>query len=351
MKQHEPMSVTEAAELRDRLHAEGKQLVFTSGCFDILHAGHVRYLRQARAEGHALCLAMNSDASVQQLKGPTRPINSEQDRAEVLLGLESVDAVVVFSEERTSTLIHAIRPHIFAKGGDYTPESVHPAEKAALDAVGAKIVILPQLKGRSTTATLKKLQITEKPKKRIAIMGSGAGSNFEALHDAILRGEVHAEIVLVLSDRVDAPILAKAAARKLEHHFIPPGDRPSRISPPGEKEIGDRITASGADLIVLAGFMRLLSPSFVGRFERKIINVHPSLLPKYPGKTAIQDALDNGELQAGCTVHWVDAGMDTGEIISQQVVQIDPGETEPTLRRKIQLAEHKLLPETINRQN
>jgi len=127
-------SLAEARALRDRLDAAGRKLVFTNGVFDLLHAGHVRYLAQARALGDALVVALNSDASVRVLKGPTRPLNSAEDRAEVLRALRSVDAVVVFDGERCATAITAIRPHLYAKGGDYTPNSLNREEKAALDA-------------------------------------------------------------------------------------------------------------------------------------------------------------------------------------------------------------------------
>jgi formyltetrahydrofolate-dependent phosphoribosylglycinamide formyltransferase len=339
------VSLEEAAEYRNAIEAQGGKLVFTSGCFDLLHAGHVRYLRQARAEGSRLLVAMNSDDSVKKLKGPDRPLNSAEDRAEVLLGLEAVDAVVIFDSERTTSLIDTIKPHIFAKGGDYTPESIHPEEKGAIDRVGAKICILPEVAGKSTSATLRKMHAPSKT--RLAVMGSGAGTNFEALQAAIQRGEVPAEVALVLSDKLDAPILAKATNLGLSSLHVPPGEHPARISPAAEKEMGDRITASGAEWIVLAGFMRILSADFVKRFAKRIINVHPSLLPDFPGKDAIPQALAAGVSEAGCTVHYVDAGVDTGEIIAQTVVPVEVGETEPTLRRKIQLAEHALLPKIV----
>jgi rfaE bifunctional protein nucleotidyltransferase chain/domain len=142
------------ARIRDELDARGGKLVFTNGCFDLLHVGHVRYLEAARALGDALVVAVNSDASVRALKGPTRPVNREDDRAEVLAGLACVDYVTLFSEERCTGLLQQLRPHRYAKGGDYTPESLHPEERAALEAVGAEVCILPLVPGRSTTAIL-----------------------------------------------------------------------------------------------------------------------------------------------------------------------------------------------------
>lgn len=144
------------AEERERLHRAGKRLVFTNGCFDILHVGHVRYLQQARALGDALVVALNGDASVRALKGPTRPINGEDDRAEVLAALGCVDFVTLFHTPRVTDIIRVIRPHVYAKGGDYTPESLDPGERGALLEAGSEIRILSLVPGRSTTAILAK---------------------------------------------------------------------------------------------------------------------------------------------------------------------------------------------------
>ena len=149
-------SPEELAALRDAFAAAGKRLVFTNGCFDLLHVGHVRYLQQARALGDALLVAVNGDASVRALKGPTRPVNSEEDRAEVLAALACVDGVTLFHTERVTELVRIIRPHIYAKGGDYTVASLDPGERAALEAAGSEIRILPLVPGRSTTAMLEK---------------------------------------------------------------------------------------------------------------------------------------------------------------------------------------------------
>ena len=141
----------EVAAWRDELHAQGRKLVFTNGCFDLLHPGHTRYLQQARDLGDALVVGMNSDASVRELKGPTRPLNCQEDRAEVLRALRSVDAVVVYDEKRATRLIETIRPHIYSKGGDYTIDSLDSEERGALEQAGADIQILPLVPGRSTT--------------------------------------------------------------------------------------------------------------------------------------------------------------------------------------------------------
>jgi rfaE bifunctional protein nucleotidyltransferase chain/domain len=151
---HKLKSAAELSVIRSEMSAAGKSLVFTNGCFDILHVGHVRYLRQARALGDALVVAVNGDESVRKLKGPTRPVNTETDRAEVLAGLECVDFVVIFHTERVTELVSEIRPHIYAKGGDYTVATLDPGERAALENAGTRIEILPLVPGKSTTATL-----------------------------------------------------------------------------------------------------------------------------------------------------------------------------------------------------
>jgi rfaE bifunctional protein nucleotidyltransferase chain/domain len=143
----------------DQLRAAGKRLVFTNGCFDLLHVGHVRYLQQARALGDALLVAVNGDASVRALKGPSRPINSEADRAEVLAALACVNYVIIFDEERVTELVHAIQPQVYAKGGDYTVESLNAEEVAALRKVGAEIRILPLVAGKSTTSIIGKMAV------------------------------------------------------------------------------------------------------------------------------------------------------------------------------------------------
>jgi rfaE bifunctional protein nucleotidyltransferase chain/domain len=156
--------IDETAHLR----SEGRRIVLTNGCFDILHAGHVDYLERARALGDALVVAVNSDRSVSELKGPTRPVNSEQDRARILSALRAVDFVVVFDSLRATEVIRALRPDLYAKGGDYTPESLNPEELAALHEAGTDIRILPLVPGRSTTAILEKAaQPIQNPKSEI----------------------------------------------------------------------------------------------------------------------------------------------------------------------------------------
>lgn len=140
--------------------SSGKRLVLTNGCFDLLHTGHVRYLEEARRCGDALIVAVNSDDSVRELKGPSRPVNGELDRAEVLSALRCVDHVTIFTGKRVTEVIRLLKPAVYAKGGDYTPETLDPGEKGALDEVGAEIRILQLVPGRSTTAILEKSRVS-----------------------------------------------------------------------------------------------------------------------------------------------------------------------------------------------
>ena len=144
------------------LRAAGKKLVATNGCFDLLHVGHVRYLRAARALGDALVVGLNGDRSVCELKGPGRPINNQRDRAEVLAALECVDLVTIFPEVRATRFIETAAPAVYAKGGDYTSESLNAEERAVLEKIGAKIHIIPFEKGYSTSALVERLRIRPK---------------------------------------------------------------------------------------------------------------------------------------------------------------------------------------------
>jgi rfaE bifunctional protein nucleotidyltransferase chain/domain len=151
------LEVAGLAVQSDLLRAQGRRLVFTNGCFDLLHVGHVRYLQAARRRGDALVVAVNGDESVRALKGPTRPINSEADRAEVLAGLECVDFVVLFHTPRVDSVIREVRPSVYVKGGDYTLDTLDPAERAALEDVGARVEIVGLVPGKSTTALVQRM--------------------------------------------------------------------------------------------------------------------------------------------------------------------------------------------------
>jgi rfaE bifunctional protein nucleotidyltransferase chain/domain len=151
----------ELTKLSGRLRTDGKRVVATNGCFDILHVGHVRYLAAARKLGDVLVVGLNGDDSIRQLKGEGRPVNRERDRAEVLAALESVDYVTIFPEQRAANFLRAAQPAVYAKGGDYTVDTLDPEERAVLDEFGARIEIIPFEKGYSTSQLLTKIAQTE----------------------------------------------------------------------------------------------------------------------------------------------------------------------------------------------
>lgn len=144
------------------MRREGKRLVFTNGCFDLLHPGHVRYLNQARGLGDALIVALNSDQSVHAIKGEGRPILTERERAEVIAALEAVDYVTIFDEETPRELIASLLPDILVKGGDWTPEQIVGREE--VEAAGGKVLSLPYVEGLSTTDIIKRIKEGEKGK-------------------------------------------------------------------------------------------------------------------------------------------------------------------------------------------
>ena len=156
----------ELAVIRSQMDARGQKLVLTNGCFDLLHAGHVRYLQAARALGEALVVALNGDDSIRILKGPKRPINEERDRAEVLAGLACVDFVTIFQDPRVTEVIAKVKPHFYAKGGDYSVESLDPDERKALETAGAQIKILPLVPGKSTSGLLDRMGAAPEPRKK-----------------------------------------------------------------------------------------------------------------------------------------------------------------------------------------
>ena len=146
-----------ATQRRDAWRAAGRRVVLTNGVFDLLHTGHLYYLQKARALGDALVIALNSDASVRALKGPARPVQTEEQRAYALAALACVDGIVIFREPRLTAEIRALRPDIYCKAGDYTLEKLDAGERAALQEVGAEITFMPFLPGFSTTALIAKI--------------------------------------------------------------------------------------------------------------------------------------------------------------------------------------------------
>src|SRR6266566_4639976 len=151
------ITLDELREKSERMRSGGKRVVATNGCFDILHVGHVRYLAAARKLGDVLVVGLNGDRSVRQLKGEGRPVTPEQDRAEVLAALESVEYVTIFPELRATNFLRAAQPLIYAKGGDYTADTLDPSERAVLAKLGAKIEIIPFEKGYSTSQLLTRI--------------------------------------------------------------------------------------------------------------------------------------------------------------------------------------------------
>lgn len=151
------LTLDQLAAESGRLRSESQRVVATNGCFDILHVGHVRYLTAARKLGDVLVVGLNGDDSVRQLKGEGRPVNREQDRAEVLAALESVDYVTIFPENRATNFLRAAAPAVYAKGGDYTADTLDPGERAVLDEFGSRIEIIPFEKGYSTSALLTRI--------------------------------------------------------------------------------------------------------------------------------------------------------------------------------------------------
>ncbi|MBP9901898.1 MAG: phosphoribosylglycinamide formyltransferase [Verrucomicrobiota bacterium] len=182
---------------------------------------------------------------------------------------------------------------------------------------------------------------------RLGVLGSGKGSNFVAIAEAIAAGRVPAQIAIVLSDVAEAGILEHARQRSLPAQFIAPGQFRTKLDEEAERAYVTALQSAQVDLIVLAGFMRVLKGDFLRAFEGRIVNVHPSLLPSFPGLEAWKQALDQGVKVTGCTVHFVDAGVDSGAIIGQQTVPVLDDDTAATLHARIHAAEHALYPKCV----
>ena len=177
---------------------------------------------------------------------------------------------------------------------------------------------------------------------KLGILGSGKGSNFKAIAEAIDAGQINAEVRIVLSDVETAGILDFARARGIRAEFLAPGRFRTKLEPEAEARLVSLLQEAGVELVVLAGYMRMIKAPLLEAFPNRIINIHPSLLPKYPGLAAWKQALEAGATTTGCTVHYVDGGMDTGPIIAQSEVPVFPGDTAETLHARIQVAEHAL---------
>ena len=186
-------------------------------------------------------------------------------------------------------------------------------------------------------------------KTKLAVLGSGKGSNFVSLAKACADESLPAQIVLVASDVTRAGILERAAEFSLPAQFIGPGQFRTKLDESAESAYIDALRKSGAEWVALAGFMRILKGDFLRAFEKKVVNIHPSLLPAFPGLEAWKQARDYGVKATGCTVHIVDHGIDTGSILAQGVVPVLDGDTDETLHQRIQQEEHKLYPRTLAR--
>lgn len=182
---------------------------------------------------------------------------------------------------------------------------------------------------------------------RLGILLSGRGSNFLALHRAIERGELPAEIALVVSNVAAAPGLAKAAELGLPAVAVPHRGQPDRATHEGK--VIAALREAGAEWICLAGYMRLLSPAFVAAWPRRILNIHPSLLPAFPGMDVQRQALEHGVKVSGCTVHLVDEGLDSGPIVVQRTVPVLDADTPESLAARILEQEHQAYPEALRR--
>jgi phosphoribosylglycinamide formyltransferase 1 len=184
---------------------------------------------------------------------------------------------------------------------------------------------------------------------RLGVLGSGKGSNFRAIMEQIIDGRLDAEVRIVISDVDNAGILSLARDFQIPSLYVRPGRFRTRLEPEIEEDIVRLLLQADVELVLLAGFMRIVKQPLLKAFPRKIINIHPSLLPKFPGLEAWKQALAAGEKVTGCTVHYVDAAVDAGEILGQEIVPILPADTAESLHARIQSAEHVLLPAVIAR--
>lgn len=182
---------------------------------------------------------------------------------------------------------------------------------------------------------------------RLAVLGSGRGSNFVAIADSCAKGITPAEVVVVVSDVADAGILEQARQRGITTEFIAPGKFRTKLDEDAEARLVALLTESQINLVVLAGFMRILKGEFLRAFAGRVINIHPALLPAFPGLEAWKQALDYGVKVTGCTVHFVDQGIDTGPIIAQETVPVLASDTYERLHARIQEAEHRLYPRVV----
>lgn len=182
---------------------------------------------------------------------------------------------------------------------------------------------------------------------KLGVLGSGSGSNMQAIMDAIDSEKLDAEIVIVMSDFPDAYILERARKAGLKAEVIDCGGFKQKFPDKSQAAVAKKLKDAGVDIVCLAGFMRLVKQPLLDVFPQRIINIHPSLLPDYPGLMAWKQAVEDGASESGCTVHYVDAGMDTGEIILQASVPVLADDDAASLHERIQVQEHVLYPKAI----
>lgn len=182
---------------------------------------------------------------------------------------------------------------------------------------------------------------------RLAVLGSGSGSNCQSIFNAIDDGRLNAEVVKVFSDNPDAYILERARQRGVPTGLLDCAGYKNKFPLEVQAALAEQLKELHVDIVCLAGFMRLVKEPLLSAFPRRILNIHPALLPNFPGVEAWKQALNAGATQTGCTVHYVDAGMDTGEILMQAYVPVLPGDTAETLHARIQVQEHILYPAAI----
>ncbi|MBO4448860.1 MAG: phosphoribosylglycinamide formyltransferase [Kiritimatiellae bacterium] len=182
---------------------------------------------------------------------------------------------------------------------------------------------------------------------RLGVLGSGAGSNMQSIVDAIAAGELDAEIAIVVSDVADAKILDRARRHGIECRHLDCSPFRTKLDGAAEKECIELLKSAGVDTVVLAGFMRIVKAGLLGAFPNRVLNIHPALLPAFPGVESWKQALDYGCKVAGVTVHFVDSGTDTGPIIVQRAVPVVEGDTPASLHARIQVEEHIAYPDAL----
>ena len=182
---------------------------------------------------------------------------------------------------------------------------------------------------------------------QVGVLGSGSGSNMQSILDAIASGRLDATVACVISDVPDARILERARNHQVPGLYLDPAPFKTKLEGAAEQRVIETLRAHGVDTVVLAGFMRMVKPGLLRAFPNRVLNIHPALLPAFPGLESWKQALDYGAKVAGCTVHFVDAGVDSGPIIVQAAVPVLDNDTAQILHARIQVEEHRIYPEAV----